>query len=284
MRKASSAGRVMPVVIMWVASSMRGQVMLSGSGASSQLYSSRPACLYAARAAYLAVALAGVHVAYVEQRAGHLDGNVDGGAGLYLLNVEVAAPLSGPCVCPACVGGRDSDYTQHGFQRKFEVVAPVDEAVAYGDYLLVVADCGRAQPAGHCARASAEPGESERLGLYVQDVDCEHLAGFGAVDVDRAAGRIAASQRGFEPILIGVALYPGAAIHLGYDLELLARVDEHGGLVVGAGLEVENVFGGALHQLAPLPRDWRKARAPSMNMLVARAESITSSAMRFPAA
>ena len=172
-------------------------------------------------------------------------------SGCDLLDVEVAAVLGRPSIGPAGVGGRDADYAEHGRDRYLEVFAPEDVAVSYIDDLVAVADAGAAEPAGHGAVRAAEVGVADGVDIELAYVDGKHLSRFGAVDVDAATGRVTSAKLGRKLFLLRVALQPRTAVDLRLDLELLARVDVQGGLVVRAGLEVEDLFGGALHRSTP---------------------------------
>ena len=206
-----------------MASSIRGQEKSAGRGASVAAERDDPRGLDAPRAADLAVALAGVHVADVEQGPRHVHRQGDRGAGGQLLDVEVAAVQAGPDVGPGLVLGAGADEAEHRARRAS--VRPSPQSIRpsrIGDDALLVADPRAPQPGGHGAVAAAEAGEADRVEDDRADVHGQDHAGLGPFDVNTAARGITAAKQGAEPGAVGVGVEPGAAVELGLDLERLA--------------------------------------------------------------
>ena len=184
---------------------------------------------------------------------------MNGRARRYLLDVEISAPLPGPGIGPANVGRGNSDDAQHGLNGKLQIVIPNYEAVLYFDYLFVMTDSAAAEPTGHGAVGPAKTSKSEGLDRYLADVDRKHLSRLGPVDVNAATGGIAAPQLALQQLLIGMRLDPGAPVHLGLYLKLLACVHMKRRLVVGSGLEIKYFFRCDFHGNLPLIRPARRS-------------------------
>ena len=193
-----------------------------------------------AGAAKLGVAHGGVHVAHLQKRAGNAHGEVQARALGDLLVVHVAAVAAHEAVDDVGAGRRGADDADHGVDREADLVER-GHAVLDGNLLGAIAG-GLEQRA-----AVIVGGDGALIGhLHLVDVDHEHVAGLGALDVDGARGGIGETIRVIKVchggVLIGTAV---AEAVLRVELQHLAGLGRGARLVVLG--EFVNLIGDDLH-------------------------------------
>ena len=196
-----------------------------------------------ATSADFTVALSGVHVAYVEQCSGVVNGEVKFRPVGDFLDVEITAPLPCPAVGSSLAFGCYADNSHHRFDGEGEFVVPDNPLIFDVDAAdaELWADVGGSEVSGHCAGGSAISGPADGVGFDFADLDGEHVSGFGAFDVG-ATRRCVAAVGGLGVGSVGVVEVSdvvwdefgvGAAVHLGLDLEPFSGFNSEGYGVCG---------------------------------------------------
>ena len=153
--------------------------------------------------AHLAVALRAMPVAHAEERARHPHGQVERRAARELLDVHVAAVLPGRhrAVSAGLVERRAHDARErldrHGDAAVHARVRAVGEVPDLEERLREVRL--RQQPAPRPDRGPAEVG----VGLHVEDLDRQHVAGLGAADTHGTRQGMPAEGPAVEHIRVG---------------------------------------------------------------------------------
>ncbi len=197
-----------------------------------------------AGAAQLGVAHRGVNVAHLQERAGDADGEVQARALGDLLVVHVAAVAADEAVDDVGAGGRRADDADHRVDGEADLVKR-RHAVLDGDSLGAIARRLEERAAVIVGRDGALVGHFD-----VEDVDDEHIAGFGAFDEHGAGGgvreAVGVSEVGHGRLLIGDAV---AEAVLRFEQEHFARLGGGARLVVLR--EHADLVGDNLHDAHP---------------------------------
>ena len=157
-----------------------------------------------ARAAQLRIAHGSVHVAHLQERAGHAHGQIQTRPLGDQLVVQVAAVRAHEAVDDVLAVGRGADHADHRVDGELHAVE-VGHAVANGDLLRAVAR--------HLEQRTAVVvgGDGALVGhLHLVDVHHEHVSRLGALDVHGAGGRVREPVRvvevGHRRVLVGNAV------------------------------------------------------------------------------
>jgi len=198
----------------------------------------------------LSVALAGVAVAYLEEAAFGVDGDVEGGSSYHLFVVDVAGVHPGRCGVPLTGGlGRgDAHAAEEGMKRDVDAGAEVADhlvAIQRDEPGVAVGEVVREEAAA-CAEAVAGPGNVD---VDLLDADFEDVTGFGFGDGDRTGEDVAAGaalcgrEFGVDVVDVGGNVFGGdadgfealarSAGREGLDGDGVAGVDGEDGLCFG---------------------------------------------------
>ena len=178
-----------------------------------------------AHADALAVALDRVAVAEEQMRAlmQHPEHHLVAGGDL--LDVEIAAVRAVVDRQHRAVLGRHACDPDHRPDRQLQLLVPVDDAVLDLDHLGLDAELVVPHPVREDADAGPQRAEAQPLDLHVEHLDGQHVAGPGAVHLDRAGGAIDIGQLDIV------------------QLELLAETGDHAVIDVDRAFDVENLAG-----------------------------------------
>src|SRR5262245_44241351 len=206
-----------------------------------------PARFNPARTANLTVPLNRMHVANVQQGARGVHAEMHSRAGGDFLNVKVSAPHPTPDIGDSLELRRDADEPDHRPDLQLAAFVPMDDTFFNVNDAMLRADAARIKPGRHRAVLTAKTREADGVQIYLANMHAQHHSWSGTLDPDAAAGRIATTQQFGQSHAVRMCLQPWSAIQLSLHLEYLARRYAHSDGVIGAGLKIERLGGGALH-------------------------------------